>query len=147
MTATARREVDRTGTRGYTIPMTRSLLAMLLLAPLAACTSPRAAVPSRDPDPLRARAALATVHVDNRTAERVTILYRHAIRTGAAVAIGDVAPSSRAELAPVPAGEPLVLVARTTAGAELTLPARSFDIDSHWTWLIPADARFGGGAP
>jgi hypothetical protein len=45
-------------------------------------------------------------------------------------------------MAPVPAGEPLILSARTASGAELTLPPRTFAIDGTWTWRIERTARF-----
>jgi hypothetical protein len=45
-------------------------------------------------------------------------------------------------MAPVPAGEPLVLIARTADGAELALPPRTLAIDGSWTWLIERSARF-----
>ncbi|MGH7447550.1 MAG: hypothetical protein ACRELT_08315, partial [Longimicrobiales bacterium] len=101
---------------------------------------------SPDPDPERARAALATLHVDNRTRDRLAIAYRLAGHTGE-VGIGHVDAAAHAEMAPVPAGEPLILIARTPAGAELVLPPRTFVIDGTWTWLIPRDARFAPARP
>lgn len=98
-------------------------------------------LPPQDPDPERARAALATLRVDNQTTERIAILYRHAGRTGE-VGVGHVEAGGSAEMAPVPAGEPLILVARTGAGAELVLAPRTFVIDSAWTWSIERGSRF-----
>jgi hypothetical protein len=98
-------------------------------------------MPAQDPDPERARAALATLRVDNQTTERVAILYRHAGRTGE-VGVGHVDAGEAADMAPVPAGEPLILVARTAAGAELVLAPRTFVIDSAWTWKIESGSRF-----
>lgn len=118
--------------------ITRTAALLLLLAGCA--TAPERALP-REPEPARARAALATVHVQNASAERITVLYRIAGRS-AEVAIGQVSPGATAALAPVPAGEPLLLIARTQAGAALTLPARAFAIDAEWTWAIPRDAAF-----
>jgi hypothetical protein len=117
----------------------RVLSAVLLLS---ACATAPERPPPREPEPARARAALATLHVENRSAERVTIVYRIAGRGTAEVAIGQVPPLSTAALAPVPAGEPLLLIARTPAGAELALPARAFAIDGEWVWTIPHDALF-----
>lgn len=115
-------------------------IAALLLA--TACSTRGRTPPAPDPDPERARAALATLFVDNSTAMQLAISYRIAGRGDGRVGIGRVDPGSSAEMAPVPAGEPLILVARTTAGAELTLPPRTFPIDSAWTWRIERSARF-----
>lgn len=107
-----------------------------------ACAPRGRTPPAPDPDPERARAALATLYVDNQTAQQIAISYRIAGRTDGRVGIGRVPAGSTAEMAPVPAGEPLILVARTTAGAELTLPPRTFAMDSAWTWRIDRSARF-----
>lgn len=121
--------------------------AALVLLALGACAgTPEPRPPQREPEPARARAALATVHVDNRSAERLVIAYRLTGRTRAEVGIGRVDARATAELAPVPAGEPLILIARTAAGGELVLPPRTFEIDGDWTWLIPPDVRFSGKA-
>jgi hypothetical protein len=129
----------------YRMNVTQLLLALSLVA--ACTTQPDRSVPAA-PQPLRARAALATLHVENATPHRLSVLYRLAVGGDAVVGVGQVPPASRVRLAPVPAGEPLVLIARTAAGAEFALPARSFDIDGEWTWRIPARTRFvppGGG--
>jgi hypothetical protein len=118
------------------------LASAALIAALSACANATEAAPPREPEPARARAALATLHVDNRTAHRLTILYRISSRGPAEVAVGHVAPQAAAVLAPVPAGETLVILARTAAGAELALPPRTFELDGEWTWLIPAAAVF-----
>ena len=108
----------------------------------AACAQRSGPPPAPDPDPERARAALATVHVANETTHRLAVSYRIAGRTGGQVGIGHVDAGATAEMAPVPAGEPLILTARTATGAELTLPPRTFDIDGAWTWRIDRAARF-----
>jgi hypothetical protein len=123
----------------YGMNLTQRLLPLALIA---ACSAPPERTPPQAPEPLRARAALATLHVENATPHRLSVLYRFAVRGDAEVEVGHVPPLARSELAPVPAGEPLVLIARTAAGAEFALPARSFDIDGEWTWRIPARARF-----
>lgn len=120
---------------------------MMAVLAVVACGSTPERLPTPEPDPLRARAALATVHVDNGTAERITVLYRITGPAAPFVAIGTAAPGARARLAPVPAREPITLIARTDAGAELVLPARTFEIDGEWTWQIPPDARFEGSPP
>jgi hypothetical protein len=120
----------------------RACLSVSLILLAAACARPPVAPPAREPEPARARAALASLRVDNRTGERITVLYRLTTRRDVEVVVGQVPAQSFIQIAPVPAGEPLVLVARTAAGAELTLPARAFPLDAEWTWLIPADTRF-----
>lgn len=94
------------------------------------------------PQPARARAALATVIVDNRSAEQLAIFYRMTTLPAADTRIGRAAPDSIATMAPVPAGEPIILMARTATGAELTLPPRTFDIAVSWVWTIPEKAVF-----
>ena len=116
--------------------------SLLCCLSLLACARATERTSARDPDPTRARAALATLVVDNRSAERLTVLYRFTGRAGTQVAIGQVRARSVSQMAPVPAGEPLVLLARTSAGLEFVLPPRSFTIDGLWTWVIPADTRF-----
>jgi hypothetical protein len=116
-------------------------VSLLCLLSLVACARGSRLSP-RDSDTTRARAALATLVVDNRSTEPLTVLYRHADRTPTEVAVGQVRARTVSQMAPVPAGEPLVLLARTSAGLELVLPPRSFTIDGLWTWVVPADARF-----
>jgi hypothetical protein len=118
----------------------RSLLAGLLLC--TACASAAAPPPEPDPEPARARAALATLHVENMTTQPLSILYRFANRSAPDVGVGTLEPGATAELAPVPAGEPLVLIARLGSGAELSTGPRTFAIDGSWVWRIPRDARF-----
>jgi hypothetical protein len=125
----------------------RFLHVALLLLCAAACVRAQERAAQREPEPARARAALAIVRVDNRTAEHLLIAYRLTGLGSSEVGIGRVEPRDTADLAPVPAGEPIILIARTPAGLELVLPARSLEIDGSWMWLIPEDARFvrGGG--
>ncbi|CAN5645292.1 hypothetical protein BH23GEM10_BH23GEM10_06400 [soil metagenome] len=94
------------------------------------------------PQPARARAALATVIVDNRSAEPLAIFYRMTTLPAAGTRIGRAPPDSITTMAPVPAGEPIILLARTATGAELTLTPRTFDIAVAWVWTIPANAVF-----
>lgn len=132
----------RAARRRSVYPVLSRLCAVGLLALSAGCTGRGRTPPPPDPDPERARAALATLHVDNQSALQLDISYHIAGRSSARVVVGRVAAASRAEMAPVPAGEPLILVARTNAGSELTLPPRTFAIDSAWTWRIERNARF-----
>jgi hypothetical protein len=87
-------------------------------------------------------AALAHLTVDNRTPHRLTIAYRPATGPGGLVGVGTVDAGDTRDVAPIPAGEPIRLSARTPTGAELVLESRSFHIDEEWVWEIPADARF-----
>lgn len=100
---------------------------------------------------MRHRAALATLTVDNRTDRRLQIAFRPAASAGGVIVVGEVGPASSATMAPIPAGEPLILVALDGAERRLDLEPRSFDVDASWTWLIPADAAFlpilGGKSP
>jgi len=90
----------------------------------------------------RHRAALATVTVSNATADTLSILFRTAPAQGREVVIGTVPPGRRVRLAPVPAGEPIVLAARKADGSELALEARSFPLDAEWLWEIAREANF-----
>jgi hypothetical protein len=125
--------------------MTRPTLISVLLALLALGGCARAVDPGpADPAEEAAgrRAALAAVTVDNRTPHRLAIAFRPAASAGGEVVIGRVEPGDSVRLAPVPAGEPLILLARTPDGATLSLPPRTFALDERWTWRIPPDADF-----
>lgn len=113
----------------------------LLLLALAAC-APAGLPPADAPDVPQGRAALATVTVDNASSHELTVEFRPAGATRGRVGIGTVAARSSRRLAPVPAGEPIVLTARTGEGGALELPARTFGVDEVWVWKIPADAVF-----
>lgn len=121
---------------------TVALLALGLLALNTGCAVRGGGPSTPDPDPERARAALATLHVDNRTTRPLEISYRIAGRSDGRVVVGRVGANATAEMAPVPAGEPLIVTARTDGGAELALPPRTFAIDGEWTWRIDRNARF-----
>jgi hypothetical protein len=124
------------GARGIYVVLISALV-------IAACASAASSVPI-DPgrEARRHRAALATIVVDNRTSLPLFIAFRPAIGPGAEIVIGNVKAHAAATVAPVPAGEPIVLLARERSGLQLELPPRSFAIDTTWTWLVPADARF-----
>jgi hypothetical protein len=91
-------------------------------------------------DEARHRAALASLVVINRTDSTLNIAYRMAPPQAQEVGLGTVAAGARARVAPVPAGEPIVLVARRADGAEFALPPRSYPLDAEWIWEIPANA-------
>lgn len=118
-----------------------ALLAGLVLG--TACARAPEVTGGTAPGPAEAarhRAALATLRVDNRTAERLTIIYRPAADAGGPVAVGTVPPRSVALMAPLPAGEPLFLFARIDDGRTFTLPARTLEVEQEWTWVVPAGA-------
>jgi hypothetical protein len=93
-------------------------------------------------DEARHRAALTTLSVQNRTTHNLTIAFRSATPPAQEVVLGTVAAGRLVKVAPVPAGEPIVLVARTAEGRELLLAPRSYPIDGDWTWEIPSTAQF-----
>jgi len=80
--------------------------------------------------------------VENHTSADLTISFRDAARTRGVVSIGVVPAGETRKLAPVPAAEPIILMARDGAGGILELAARAFTLDEEWLWVIPADARF-----
>jgi hypothetical protein len=87
-------------------------------------------------------AALAHIAVVNHTPYRLTIAFRAAAGPTREVAIGSIDAGARRSLAPVPAGEALILIARAAGVGELVLDPRSFTLDQRWVWEIPADAQF-----
>lgn len=120
-------------------PAARALVALLL----AGCTrlpAPGTAEPGADPE--RHRAALATVTVQNETTRRLRIAFRAAVGPGGEVVVGEVGADSTVVVAPVPAGEPVLLSAIAEDSSRLVLPPRSFDLGERWTWRISADATF-----
>jgi hypothetical protein len=121
----------------------RAIPLIMFSSLVASCATLPDGMPDREQEPVRTRAALATIRIENGTAERVTVTYRIAGRAVPEVTIGRVPPGTTAELAPVPAGEPITLTARTDAGARNVLPVRIFEIDEVWTWQMPAGTRFG----
>jgi hypothetical protein len=132
-------------------------LAAAGAALFAACAAPVRIVPPEPgataaPGPAEAarhRAALARITVVNRTTQRLAIGFRPATPPGGPIGVGSVEPGATVLLAPVPAGEPIILFARTTAGAVHELHPRSFEVDADWTWTIERNAvfRVAEGAP
>lgn len=123
---------------------------LILLATLAV---PACAMGSRDgarvPAPGEGvrRAALATITVENRTAERLWIAFHAPGTPERTIGVGVVPPLETASVAPVLAGEPIVLSARNEAGAVYRLPPRTFEVDQEWIWVIPPDAAFADPGP
>ena len=122
--------------------ITVGLCACVALVGVTACGLRRAPAELEIPsEAARHRAALATVIVANATTSDLRIAFRTAAPLQEVV-IGTVAAGQRRRLAPVPAGEPIVLVARKDDGSELTLEARSFPLDAEWVWEIAREAIF-----
>jgi len=88
------------------------------------------------------RAALAQIIVENRTGEPLHVAFLATAAPGREVVVGAVGAHSTATVAPVLAGEPIILMARTASGAEHRLVARSFEVGAEWTWVISEDATF-----
>lgn len=128
-----------------------SILLILTAAVAAACggaSTEAPAAPAPTPGNVRA-AALARMTIENRTDRRVRIAYRLAGGAASSVTVGTVEPQSELRVAPVPAGEPLLIFAIDEQGARLSLPPRTLEIDEEWRWVIPLDAPFtqpAGGA-
>jgi hypothetical protein len=115
------------------------LLCLILGGCASAKTTGALDMPSEE---ARHRAALAFLTVSNATTLQLTIAFRTATPPFQEVVIGRVAAGGQTRLAPVPAGEPIVLVARLPDGAELALAPRMFSLDAEWTWEIPNNANF-----
>lgn len=121
--------------------MKSGIVTIIGLFAATAC-APRGQPPEPAPEAARHRAALASVSVDNQTSALLEIAFRTAVPPIQETVIGRVAPGSRAAMAPVPAGEPLILVARREDGAEYQAKVQSFPIDGTVEWSIPRNATF-----
>jgi hypothetical protein len=102
----------------------------------------RRTTPDIPEDEARHRAALTELSVNNQTNQSLTIAFRSATPPAQEIVLGTVPPGKQQKVAPVPAGEPIVLVARRRDGKELLLTAHSYPIDGEWTWEIPANSPF-----
>lgn len=124
--------------------MVRGAVGLLVAITVVGCSrpAPRTTSPAPPPESERSGAALARVVVTNETSHTLAIAFRPATPPGGEVVVGRVGPGERTALAPVPAGEPIVLIARTPDRRELELSARTFPVDADWDWRIPADADF-----
>ena len=123
--------------------MKRQAWQVLLMSVLAVACAGRVAMPADSPsEAARHRAALATVFVANATSSTLTIAFHSANPPSQEIIIGKVQAGARARLAPVPAGEPIILLARQADGSEFVLPARSLGLDAEWTWEIAHDTKF-----
>jgi hypothetical protein len=125
-------------------PRARALALALALAGCAAAHPPGPGQPA--PEAERHRAALAILTVKNGTSRHLWIAFRPAVGPGNDVVLGVVGADSTTTVAPLPAGEPVLLAAIAEDSTRVVLPARSFDLGERWTWVIPADAPFVGPA-
>ncbi len=120
-------------------------LAVLITASISMACASAASVP---PEPgtaseaARHRAALATMSVENETNLELQIAFRTAVPPIQETIIGRVGANARAAMAPVPAGEPLIMVARRPDGAEYQGKVQSFPLDGAVVWSIPKTATF-----
>jgi hypothetical protein len=123
---------------------TRTLYALLLLLSMAsACSRKRAPGPIDVGRTTSARqAALTRLFVDNQTVRDLRIAFRLAAEPGGAVIVGRAPPRALVRLAPVAAGEPIILYAIDMKGETYELTPRTLLPDSTFTWLIPHDAIF-----
>jgi len=134
--------IERRMWAGYRWHM-RCTTMLLTAALLGGCRTARPMEPLEVPsESERHNAALAMVSVVNGTTSQLSIAFRSANPPVQEVMIGRVPARERARLAPVPASEPIVLIARRDDGSELVLEARSFELDVEWTWEIPRGAIF-----
>ena len=115
---------------------------VLIIAIILSGCSLRSGPPDAPSEAARHRAALAMVTVDNQTDFALSIVFRTATPPIQSVVIGRVTAAGRAQMAPIPAGEPIILVARREDGAEYQMQARSFALDADFVWEIPKDASF-----
>ena len=104
-----------------------------------AARRPRLDVPA---EAERHSAALASLTVENETSLMLEIAFRTAVAPIQQVVIGRTAPGSRVAMAPVPAGEPIILIARREDGAEYLAKIQSFPLDGAVVWSIPKNATF-----
>lgn len=122
----------------------RGVVGLVMAITVAACggSAPRTRSPAPPPESERSGAALARVFVTNETSHELTIAFRPATPPGGEVVVGRVEAGGEAALAPVPAGEPIILIARTPGQRELELRPRTFPVNADWVWYIAADAAF-----
>ena len=120
------------------VPVTLAVTAVLSAA-AAGCLGEGAR--SRGDLPGERRAALARLVVDNRTTAPLAISFLYAAEAGGPggeVGVGTAVAGTRTELAPVPAEEPIILIARGP-GFERRLDPFTLEIDELWTWVIGED--------
>ena len=119
-------------------PTLRLRLALLVAFAMVAGACSRGAEPGGGGLAGERRAALATLLVENRTAAPLAIAFLYAAEPGGPggeIGIGTAPAGARTVMAPVPAAEPIILIARGP-GSEWRLPPRSLEIDERWTWVV-----------
>lgn len=119
------------------------LLGLVVFA--AACAG--SSEPPQQPGPIDPAldgpgAALSGLTVENGTGYELTIAYQYSTGPATEFAVGGVQARATAEMAPIPADEPIALVARRPDGPEFRLDPRSYPSGQTWHWSIPADAVF-----
>jgi hypothetical protein len=119
----------------------RIVVIGFVVAAGAGCAA-RAPVVEAPSEAARHRAALASVAIVNDSPYALAIAVRTAVPPIQETIIGRVAAQARAPMAPVPAGEPVILVARRDDGAEYQAAVQSFPLDGSVEWRIPKDANF-----
>jgi hypothetical protein len=129
------------------VPRTRSraLLSCLLLGTAvgaAGCLRSGRSAAEEAADAARHTAALAHVVVANRSDFAIMVVYRPAVGAGGEVGIGGAAAGTRVELAPVPAGEPLVFMVRGLPAGEYRLEPLSLELDARRTLAVVADSAW-----
>ena len=123
--------------------MTRFWIAPAIVSAALGCATQRGPEPGAAPtEAARHRAALATLSVENETDLALEIAFRTAVPPIQETIIGRVAANARAAMAPVPAGEPVIMVARRADGAEYLGKVQSFPLDGAVVWSIPKAATF-----
>lgn len=122
--------------------MKNAILLLVVLLGGCALSHRQVEAPETPAEAARHNAALASVVVQNATTSPLTIAFRNATSPVHEVVIGRAAPGEQARQAPVPAGEPIILIARKADGTEYRLDAKTFAIDAEWVWQIPREATF-----
>jgi hypothetical protein len=113
-------------------PLRPALLAGLAGLALACAQPPPP--PAAELAPER-RVPLARLVVENRTAYPMTVSLRYALDPSGEIVVGRVDSGGVVEMAPVPAAEPVLLLARGN-GLRARSGPHTFQIDEVWTWRI-----------
>ena len=124
----------------------RAALALPLLL-VCACFGRHRGSPAEVRDETgRHRGALATLSVENASSRHLRITVRTVPGPAPEITVGEVPGGGDVTVAPIPAGEPVVLSAIADDSSRLSLSPRTFDIGERWTWRIAANAVFAPAA-
>ncbi|MEX0890562.1 MAG: hypothetical protein WEB88_00225 [Gemmatimonadota bacterium] len=123
----------------------RILLLLAGAAVLPGCAHAARDAAQEADDAARHTAALAHVSAHNRSGFAVAVVYRPAAGPGGEVGIGSAAAGTLVELAPVPAGEPLIFIVRGLPDGELRLTPLSLELDTRRTLVVVADSAWWAG--